>query len=252
MPQFAHWIRAWFVIAIVTAISACGDSSSDSFSTIPTTQTTPIVDNEDEETKLCSSSVTIQGRTLVTSKYDLDGDGCLSDSEVDKAIAEIKQEEALRSVDATIVEEEFSQVRIKKATLTGNANAIDGVAQLHTNLMDGKFQLEFDIFPGLEEGQTVQMAFSTGTAAQVLGGVESAKVSAGIIFSNLDIFGTSVECTYSDVFKFDCESSGVAVNTIDNSDIFTQLPAHAYLILLVCEEGKGCLRNHATIPVLLN
>ena len=216
--------------------------------------------------ELCSSSVTIQGYLLITSVHDTDNDGCLSEQEVDAAINAIEEAErialeearelaeaaALRTVEADISDSATFEVGFQSASVIGNSEAIDGRAQIHTNMLNGKFQINFSIFPSLDDDEELVIAFSNGTAAQVLGGVEGIEISeSGIIVTEASIFSTTIECTYSNGFNFDCEIGGVAIDTINISPLFDTVPVEANLVILACLKLVGCYANHATIPITL-
>ena len=242
-------------LILTSLLTACGGGGGGSSDVAPTTTPTPTNNNVDSN---CDLEVSSGGYTLITTEYDSNNDGCLSQGEIASAIAieEALEEAELilrRTVDAAITREDVFEVNVTSASVVGNADAIDGRAQIYTNMLDGKFQLNFDIFPDLADDEYMIITFSNGTAAQVLGSIPDINISNEYIeVSNLSFFGAQLECTYSNSFNFDCEAGGVAIETINTGTLFNSIPAEANILIFLCQTGAGCYSNHATIPVSLN
>lgn len=251
-----------FTILCAGFLAACGGGGSEDKSQDVPKITPPTINND-----FCSPTLIMNGYVIDTAKYDTNNDDCLSDAEIEAAKAKIdaekeqqeqesqqqKEELEQRTATGEIIEGSPFDVSFTKASVVGNAETISGRAQIHTNMLNGKFQINFSVFPSLDEGDEIVLGFSNGTAAQVLGGVEGILISEHqILVSKLSIFTTTINCTYSNDFNFDCEMGGIAIDTINASDVFDTVPIQGNIVIFSCNEIKGCYPNHATIPIQLN
>lgn len=254
-------IRYSFILGFLLVTVGCGGSDSGSNNPPPNKPTPDPISSQ-----FCSGIVSFQDYLLSVSEYDTDNSGCLEDSELQAAIAQKQAEQqaaqqqreeelaaiARRTVTVDGVVGDRLEVNFDEGSIIGNADVIDGKAQIHSNMLEGKFQVVFSLFPSLSESEYVLIGFSNGTAAQVLGDIDGIEVSDLIVARDISIFDTGFECTYQAGLQFDCESGGIAIDTIDTTGVFDSAPTNGYLVLLVCDDDEGCYPNHVSIPFTLN
>jgi len=253
--------RFLYGVILSSVLTGCGGGGGGSSDDSPNTST------NQPKNILCSTTTSVNGKIITVSDHDTDKDGCLSQAEIDAAIAKIEAAEqqakeeaerkaaeiARRTVQANITTAVNWNVRFSSASLTGNDDAIEGRAQLHTNISNGKFRVQFDIFPYLEKDEYIALGFSNGTAAQVLGEIEGIKMSNQYIqITNTGPSDVVIDCAYLNEFRFSCILGGIAIETITAADVFNTLPAVGNIVLFVCKREQGCYSNHATLPMTLN
>lgn len=228
-------------------------------------------------------SLTISGISVVVADFDTNNDGCLSSAEMIAVNAYVAEQiesnsgpggvdVASKTVAGVINNANTNVTKLISVTLIGNAESVDGVAQVHSNMADGEFKINI-VKEDVRDEDFSFIRIITGDHGDFAAG-EYTKYTEGYnLFSDnlMEVFyvdnevnplnSFSITCTYNISSEGAC-SIGDSVNDVE--PINSNTPSgNTYIYVFLCSEKypttepvenagySGC-DNYAKIPVRFN
>jgi hypothetical protein len=256
----------YFTLSASIFLASCGGSDSSSGNKKEV--------NEEPVSVICPSGETfeIDGIELITERYDMDNDGCLSDLEFQVATSVanevLEQQEIGIVIDGVNSASGMSQIHSMK--VLGSSEVSDSKIQLHTNIDSGRFHISLETYSTSSSNESLKLYFDDESAVGQSGTTPIFAMTFPLppmvgdisyVFSCRYLSTMSVNCTTLVVTETDNFGSNIMTLDIDVTLSLLlnfseqSLPQTGYIIATFCDESGDntiCFDNYSEISVSFN